>query len=153
MRQELLLTAQLGDGDGARCSSCRKGLDAFGQAVIAEGTTMGLDGAVVIDEDKRRLAGYAVETPQRTIDVDGVRKALHSVGRDELIYRTDVVLAWHANKGDVGTVLLKRRCDRRGFCSASRSPRSPEPQHRVGAFERVPFQLAAVEGQVDDKTA
>ena len=66
----------------------------------------------------------------------------------ELVDETDdlieLVAPCYSDESDVGTVLFLDLCDRRGFTSANRSPRRPEPEHHILTAQRVEIEFAAI---------
>jgi hypothetical protein len=66
----------------------------------------------------------------------------------ELVDETDdlieFVASCYSDKGDIGTVLFLDLCDRRGFTSANRSPRRPEPEHHVLTAQRIEIEFTAI---------
>lgn len=65
---------------------------------------------------------------------------------DELVYGGQVISPCDADEIDPVSVDSVYLCDRRGFGATRRSPRSPEPQEGVGAFQRVEVDLTAGRG-------
>lgn len=120
----------------------REIVEDLGQPGYAQRADVGGRGAVIVDEDERGLCRDLVVGPQRAVIVDGVLEGADIERVDELVNCRKLVPAGNTDKRDGASILLVYRCDRRGFCSARRSPRCPEPQHGVGAFEGVEVDLA-----------
>ena len=107
---------------------------------------MRLGRAVVVDEDEGRLGAHAVGGPHIARLVDNVGERAHIEVGDEVVDGIKVVSTRDTDEVDLIAQCSLYLCDRRGFSSATSSPRCPEPEHGVGAFERAEIDLTAIGG-------
>ena len=97
-----------------------------------------------VEEHKRWLADNAPLRPNGLVKVGDLDK-VDAVEVNKLLHWSNVVARCDSNKVDPVTVGFVRLYDRGGFAVAGRSPGRPEPQDRVGAFERVEVKLPAAD--------
>ena len=74
-------------------------------------------------------------------------EAVRRVVRDESFGGGLFAAAGNANEAKVVAEILVRRCDRRGFGGAVRSPRFPELQHRGLAVQVAEINLSTVQSR------
>jgi len=113
----------------------RQRIKARREPINAERADMGLDHSVLVDERERWLRCDAIFHPYRSVTIDGVREVSDAEGVDELLDCVQVVATCDTHEVDVIAVRSLHLCDRRGFSSTGRSPRSPEPKDGVGPLE------------------
>jgi hypothetical protein len=123
---------------------CSETIEAFGHSLDTERTEVRLGLATCVDEDERRLRHNLKVVPNLTGFIDDVREPADPELVDEADDLIELVAPCYSDKGDIGTVLFLDLCDRRGFTTANRSPRRPEPEHHVLTAQRVEVELSAI---------
>ena len=115
----------------------------FGEFVGPHATGTAGYGTVVVDEHVRGLSRNAKRRPELALQICNMVEAIEPELIDERRHLLTVVLTGHTNEPDVFFELLFSLYDRRGNGFAVRSPRCPEPQHRVLAREILVIELAS----------
>ena len=107
---------------------------------------MGLSCSIVVQEHERWLCCDVERRPDSAGFVNGVGEGIDFERVDEVSNRVEIISSCDSDELHILTVLLLHLCDRRGFCSARASPRSPEPKHDVLTCEAVPIELSTIGG-------
>jgi len=124
--------------------------DPLSEPVLVERTETGVERAVVVDEDERRLAADAVELPDITVDVGDVGKGIDTGVGDKGLHLLNAVATGDPDDPSPPLELLLHGCDRTRFTATRRSPRCPEPQDDVVAFEIVRIDETATDSVLDE---
>ena len=124
--------------------------DSFGEYVFVKRTETGVERAVVVDEDKRRLAADAEELPDIAVDVGGVGKGVDAGVGDKGLHLLDAVSTGDTDDSSLVLELMLHGCDRTRFTATRWSPRRPEPQDDVATFEIVRVDETAADGVLDE---
>ena len=124
--------------------------DPLSEPVLVERTETGVERAVVIDEDERRLAADAVELPNIAVNVGGVGKGVDAGVDDKGLDLLDGVATSDTDDSSPALGLMLHGCDRTRFTATRCSPRRPEPQDDVMTFEIVYVDETAADGVLDE---
>ena len=100
---------------GGQRSGSEELFDPFGEPIFAERTETGVERAVVVDEDERRLAADVVELPDIAIDIGGVRKGVDPSVGDKGLHLLDAVAAGDADDSSLALEVMLHGCDRTRF--------------------------------------
>ena len=98
---------------------------------------MGVERAVVVDEDERRLAADVVEVPDIAVNVGGVGKGVDAGVGDKGLNLLDGVATGDTDDSSPALELMLLGGDRTRSTATRCSPRCPEPQDDVVTFEIV----------------
>ena len=124
--------------------------DPFGESIFVERTEMGVERAVVVDEDERRLTADAVELPDIAINVGGVGKSVDAGVGDKGLDLLDGVATGDTDDLSPALELMLHGRDRTRFTATRCSPRRPEPQDDVVTFEIVCVDETAPDGVLNE---